>query len=386
MGILDTKELADALCTVIALGFIIKSKDDHPSNSYIIFHEGKGQEDKDTEHQHLQLQAKLAKLTNSKDLLEFKTQIASNKSNQPIIMAQTKKSVMQGDFTDKERAIFNRLEEEIKDYTVKNDPKIPLKGAYVGGILSVSNAELLDPSILYWYEPDYRKFSSEESEEAKKLRIEKSYNNALSVTETVQDFLGSVFSEGHTLKHGGTLIRRPDKRPLDAKLDKPTGADLFASVHGMTQSIIHYSGSSDPNKVNIELALSRDTCKVASCIPCSIFMWANKTPATATHFGRGDNWNFPPNVFELIRKCSCSNYLTTLAGYPYAINWMEHVWTAYNTGSACIKMKLGSKTPKDLDDATKLSQEKIPQMFLEALTHEGSFLDKMLSTLKNVPD
>lgn len=377
MGILNTQEQADALCTVIALGFIIRSRGELKDHSYIIYQEGA---DGGAERQrHLQLQAKLEALAGSKGLFAFKTQLADEKSRLPVILAQTNRSALQGGIAEDETVILNRLERKVNEFA-----NIPLRGAYVGGVLSVGSAELLDPSILYWYRPDYRELSAGEAEEP---RLEESFKNAKAVTDTVQAFLGGVFSEGRTLKNGGTLIRRPAERPIGAAvLAKPTGSDLFASVHGMTQSLIHYSGNGDPNKVNIELALSGDTCKVASCIPCSIFMWANGTPATATHFGRGDNWNFPPNAFEQLRKCSGPNDLAPLAGYPYVKNWMAHVWRSYDAGRACFAGKPASWLTDELDFALQLGREKIPQMFLEALTFESSFLNKMLSTLKNVPE
>ncbi len=49
-------------------------------------------------------------------------------------------------------------------------------------------------------------------------------------------------------------------------------AKLFGSIHGMTQSIIHCGRSADSSQINMEPALSDDTNKAASCIPCSIFM------------------------------------------------------------------------------------------------------------------
>ncbi len=188
------------------------------------------------------------------------------------------------------------------------------------------------------------------------------------------------------MKHGGERVCWPDERPLAAELERPTGSDLFASVHGMTQSIIHYYGNGDPNKVNIELALSKDTCKVASCIPCSLFMWSNGTPATATHFGRGDNWNFPPKAFAQMRMCPNSKDLTPLSGYPCVQGWMQHVWSAYDAGRACFAGKPGSWISEDLGFALRLEDDKIPQMFLEALTFESSFLSKMLHTLEGVPE
>lgn len=369
MGIFDTPKQADALCTVIALGFIISSKDELKNHSYIIYQEGT---QNDAEHRrYLQLQAKLAKL---KIPLSFKTQDAAEKSSQPVILGQTDYSVLQGDVLGKIRDLLNRLETEVNE-----QKKIPLRGAYIGGgFFADGKAELLEPSILYCYAPEYRTVSQE---------VEDSYQNAKRVTEAVQTFLEKEFSEGSRMKKDGSILYRASLRPLSTPMpDSTQKTSLFGSIHGMTQSMIHYISNADTSKVSMELALSADTCKVASCIPCSIFMWANGKPATATHFGRGDNWNFPSLAFQKLRMCSGPDGLTPLAGYPYVKNWIEHVWKAYDAGNACFAGKPESWFSEDLAFALHLGREKIPQMFLEALTFEGSFLDKMLSTLKNVPE
>lgn len=385
MGILTTPEQADALCTVIALGYIIGAKG---KNTYIVFEEGKKANDDVTKEQHDLLRAELAKLA-GKDLLEFKTQRRVDKSKQPIILAHTDYSVLQPDIAEDELLIFSQLEKAINE-----DENISLKGAYVGGALTTSKTELLDPSVLYWYNPKYRELSKADSEKLKSAE-----SSALSVTKAVQGFLGEVFKDGKTLKHGGARVSQPSERPLSADISNmQTGAQLFASVHGMTQSIIHYSRTNNKKEqVNIELALGRDTCKVASCIPCSMFMLANETPASATHFGRGDNWNFTPEVFELIREYSQNDNFHHLPGY--AQKWVICVQDAYKAGKACFKKHQDSLTTKDnwvrddenlsfaldFDCENSKEMQQIPQLFLEALTFEGSFLNKMLNTLKKMP-
>lgn len=174
MGILNTQEQADALCTVIALGFIVSSKGTLPKQSYIIYQEDP--DDTKEAERHHQLAAKLMHLTeraDSKEPFAFQTQLASDKTKQPIILAQTGRSALQGDFADKEREIFKRLECKVNEFA-----SIPLRGAYVDGMLAIGSAELLDPSILYWYKPDYRTFPPDEPEGDTERRIEKSYNNA----------------------------------------------------------------------------------------------------------------------------------------------------------------------------------------------------------------
>lgn len=168
-------------------------------------------------------------------------------------------------------------------------------------------------------------------------------------------------------------------------------ANLFASIHGMTQSIFHYGGTIDSSKVNMELALSEDTSKVASCIPCSMFMWANGVPATATHFGRGDNWNFPSAVVREMKKCAGPNDGGALRGLPSVRNWMNLVWVSYDAGSRCLTEYFGkaeSAPSAAMAHALGLNGQetynKIPLMFLEALTFESSFLNKMLNVLPAV--
>lgn len=398
MHIFSTQAQADAFCTVIALGYIIGAKDGSKKNTYIIFQEGDDETEEDknknkkTVEQHSLLRAKLAKLAkqaNPDALFEFKMQRAVDKSEQPLIMAHTGKSILQNDFMEAERRIFNQMESKIN-----KDVQQPLRGVYVGGFNDGSKTELLDPSILYWYGAKYRAVSDEDA-----CGIERGWEGASSVTQIVQNFLENEFAGRRIKNDSGAAVLRPYERPLGSNmLGKPTGAQLFASVHGMTQSIIHYSKNGDGNRVNIELALGKDTCKVASCIPCSMFMWANDTPASATHFGRGDNWNFPDGILELIMKYSetgnpddlVDSRYTRDIDYGCVKKWVNCVQKAYIDGKKCFEEQPAFLT-SDLrvalrPDYTKCDDMKIiPRLFLEALTFEGPFLNKMLSTLKNMP-
>lgn len=372
MDTIINREQADALCTVITLGFIIKSKEKPPYNSYIIYHEGE-EKDEETEARHLLLREKLMKLAGQDALFEFNTQYAADKSKQPIIMAQTRKGVLQGDFSASERKIFNKLEENINQFDTGK-----LKGAYVGGLLAIGSSELLGPSILDWYESRHRKLSPQQ-----KAEIDTSYHNASCVSEDVQAFLDNTLGE-RPVKDNGTTVRQAKEGLMRASVkekpdEDPNKSYLFASVHGMTQSIIRYHQTVDNNMVNIELALSKGTCKVASCIPCSIFMWSNGTPASATHFGRGDNWNFPITDLKKMRE-DPTGVLPV-----YVARWIEHVREAYDTGKAYFPTGSDSWISDDLCCALKFDSKEVPQLFLEALTFEGSFLDKMLNTLENMP-
>ncbi len=111
MGMLNTPGQADALCTVIALGFIISSEGQLKDHSYIIYLDGT---DDDAEYRrHRQLEAKLAKLTGMKKLFDPKPQTPGGKSRQPVILAQTNRSVLQGEIMEHEKAIFKILEDKV---------------------------------------------------------------------------------------------------------------------------------------------------------------------------------------------------------------------------------------------------------------------------------
>jgi hypothetical protein len=90
--------------------------------------------------------------------------------------------------------------------------------------------------------------------------------------------------------------------------------------------------------------------------------------ATSTHLGRGDNWAIPD--FSLEKK-------TLQTGLKDV--WRTAIIGHYQNGLKLCKSGFGSingmKTKIDASGAP------IPDIFLEALTFEGSFLDKMWATL-----
>ena len=187
MAIFETPAQADAFCALIALGFITVAIPDYQApeglpireymrtrskkQSYILYHDGRTDAEEDARH--AELRTRLAALGVD---LSFATQEAGDKSLAPVIFGQTDLSVLQGDILENARGLVNRLELD-----VNGAKSLPLRGAYVGGLLSgVDKVELLNPSILYCYTPEYREYSE---------NVEQSYQSAKRVTEAVQDFL-----------------------------------------------------------------------------------------------------------------------------------------------------------------------------------------------------
>lgn len=161
------------------------------------------------------------------------------------------------------------------------------------------------------------------------------------------------------------LVRINRHQPVPAYAEK----HLFASCHGMILAIYDYGYYPEKEGVCAELALGKDTRKAASCLPCSLFISANGFPASATHLGRGDNWNYPLHQ---------GNHLMT-------INWKKAAYHACQTGLTKLPA-LGMEFTGILEQGLLIEEnpeKEIPLLFLEALTFEGSFIKKMIQVLSH---
>lgn len=328
-----TKEIADTLCTVIAVGFIydneIKTSD--PKTKFIYEYET----DK-TIYSGLS-----DRLISYSVRVIFEKQIP--KSDLPLIVAKTKyiNSTEQIDgIPDKSMKFYQLCETALNRLMAQNE--FSLAGAYIGGLATLSGIKFIGPSYLRLYSPKYRICDS---------LIESSYNKAKDVSDELINFL----------KTKTTFEETPCPIPT-YESDK-----LFASCHGMIRAMCKYLPTK--SDVLVELALGKDTSKVASCMPCSLFMSSNGTPASATHLGRGDNWNIPEDK-DITHKVKVSN-------------WRRKVNAVYSVGldrmSTNAKVQHLKKWLEDnySDDITQI----IPDIFLESLTFEGSFINKMDSIL-----
>ena len=69
----------------------------------------------------------------------------------------------------------------------------------------------------------------------------------------------------------------------------PTTGDIAAYTHGMIQAI--YKGYAlGPSCSPYEISVGAVTTKMASCLPCTLFMVAQGYPPTSIHLGRGESW------------------------------------------------------------------------------------------------
>lgn len=348
-----TKKEADQLCTVIALGYTKKELIDGRKKSKII----------DTEE---------AELENLRTLFTQAGLSAANEQMQTMprdssgrVDKSMSSSIVAVDGRTPAEAVNDEISNSaafLNSYVDTGEESL-LKGAYVGGMDNISVIEFIGPSYLWQYKGQYRSFTGEEA-----ANIKKAYDNAFEVSNKVESLLEDAVNSHTTFEsnHTRMKVRMFEDRVKVKRESWEQNADLFASVHGMTRSIFAYRASGDKHLVRIELALSKGTCKVASCIPCAIFMASQGYPASAVHFGRGDNWNFYKGENK--------------ADTPYK-DWSKAVLEYYDKGIGVMSGRADNlrEWTTYLADKTK---DEIPEIFLEALTFESSFADKIRNTLR----
>ncbi len=352
-----SKSLADALCVVIACGFFDKMTPDRgkSSNHYTDFITG----DETEQARYRRLKDALSELG-----ISVTFHAPPDKKKTPFIMGKARNLVPE---------TINGLQTDMGVWaenleTIVNRGGKPLRGAYLGGYDDASKTEVLGVSDLYLYPAKFRtNLAAEEHEHQtrKEQTIENAYEAAREVTNAVIKYL--MIQKGRPrcvryLQGERTEIREPYR-----------ANSLFASVHGMTRAITYAPRLSDTKIVHFELALGAATNKVASCIPCSLFMAAVGDTATFTHLGRGDNWNFPKPPDEKKDRAAWTCY------HANKTAWAAYIMECYRQGAA--KLARDPRLSGWFRASTELSPDKIPDVFLESLTYESSFLNKFSSVL-----
>jgi hypothetical protein len=235
----------------------------------------------------------------------------------------------------------------------KNAPR----GAYIGGKFNVNGAgnivgypDLVGPSALEQYMPTYRVICGTCK------TIKDSYDTAVKHTNNAV----------YAVLEGNRII---EKR---FSFDEPYKCGyLFGSCHGMIRAMALFPPVPQQDTVYVELALGDNTTKVSSCVPCSIFMSSFGKPASSIHLGRGDNWNMPQEITKVVkdqwRNYVVNYYLTGIESFNPLVLYNNHQCSLGEFISQHI-----CRTSGDI--------EEIPDIFLEALTFESSFTDRIINT------
>jgi hypothetical protein len=71
--------------------------------------------------------------------------------------------------------------------------------------------------------------------------------------------------------------------------EEPTMTDIATYTHGMIQAI-YKAYTLGPSCAPYEIAVGDATKKMASCLPCTLFMHAAGYPPTSIHLGSGESW------------------------------------------------------------------------------------------------
>ncbi|MCD7895052.1 MAG: hypothetical protein LUG50_00075 [Planctomycetaceae bacterium] len=336
------KSLADGLATMIAVGFILYNNQSSTSKKTIFGFEDAGDK---TAHD------EATTILNGADVPVTFTQLP-RKDEQPCIFATTDYVTT----AEQLRGIVDDLGTMVDILEVKANKKedIAPYGAYIGALSMVSGIHFVGPSDLELYTPAIRAAPTGDT-------VKDAYNKAKQSTNRALEIMREINGKQTTSK--GIKISSTDLI-ADVTAEYVAGK-IFKSYHGMINAMVKYLKTQTTEGVFLELALGDNTKKVASCVPCSLFMSANSQPASATHFGRGDNWNIPRGDSQ-----------------SYRANWEKKVTEFFRNASRHFTPKLSNypKVARVMDYMDTAGHE-VPDVFLEALTFESSFLVKISATL-----
>lgn len=340
-----TQEISDVVCTAVTLGHIAKYQERNKRNIQIVC------ETENDEKAHNSLKKKLAHYGCAIDVCKIEP-----KDRKGLLITAKDKTYTMNSLENYTNAINTIL----KAYNQKiNEAKgsAILYGAYIGGKYNVVDGilQLLSPSQLI-IKPKQYKLENISTDKLKEI-YEKNKITINNIINTLQN----VNTKNIKLKL--------DEIKIVDNGANITDKDIFGSVHGLINAIIHYNiyNSVDKYSIACEFACSDDTTKVGSCVPCSIFASSNETPANFTHFGRGDYWNLPQKS----------------EGYDALFNkrneWEKYVKECFSIGIEKINNKSEDK-PSMKIIISKLYEyniSNIPEIFLHSLMYEGKFIEKI---------
>lgn len=331
-----TKELADALCTAIVIGFI---KTDASRTAIQYYKDETTNEQPDYETVQTKLKTLGVQMEISPSALVTET---------AYIVAKTPKVPTFDYSKDLSIDFWKYLSAITKSANALGDDA-PY-GAYIGGLSTISSLFIIGPSNLDQYQPQFRPSDD--------TNVSTSYANAIKATNTA---LQCLKKDTPTTKPSGVTLNFTD---LNSPISAPfQSGKVFKSYHGMIQAIVKYQTNIDTNSFIFEISLGNNTKKVSSCLPCSIFMMANNTPATSTHLGRGDNWNIPSSCNSTLRAA-----------------WSSKVNSYFKTGMGILASNPKASALNSSIIANNV-QSNIADIYLEALTFESKISDKIINTL-----
>ncbi|MDR1315827.1 MAG: hypothetical protein LBK13_03040 [Spirochaetales bacterium] len=340
-----TKEIADALCAVIALGFSAPKIDRRRPMIY--------------EYDELEDKEGYEKVRDffNRYKVQVIVQMSPCQTLMPYVLGTDLPLEQKQKFIDNLINKSDRVRMMMKKAAEKGNPK----GAYIGiaftvGTDSETPAQEIDPSVfgpseLCLYDPVYRQVTD--------CCVKKAYDEAKNNTNAA----AAAVVEGNGNKS--------DKM---SKYDKAyESGKLFRSCHGMIRAMATQPApAAGGTTVYAELALGGGTKKVSSCLPCAMFMESFGKPASSIHLGRGDNWGLPCDVPADVKtawkKSIVDNYEKGISLFNPVVPFIDGTPSFDNY----IKNQICKPLDKFIDE--------LPAVFLEALTFESPFSAKIINT------
>ncbi|MDR1176589.1 MAG: hypothetical protein LBK83_14090 [Treponema sp.] len=346
-----TNETADALCTIIALGFAASEIE---QNGNITFEFDVPGDRPD----YVEAAAVFTDLG-----VPVTIQQSPSQTLMPFILGTNLPPALTQNFID---SLINTSGVVRNMMALAAGPNAP-RGAYIGITFTVGAATgvpipgddplVFGPSALEQYAPVYRQVT------------DNSVGNAYQAAVLHINAAAAAVAAGN----GNNLaVAAPFNDPY-------VPGRLFGSCHGMIRAMAVQPAPAGPyagvgnTQVYAELALGDNTSKVSSCLPCAMFMSSFGMPASSIHLGRGDNWKLPGDVSQLVYTTWADSILTH---YARGISLFNPV-VLFNRGAMNFDNYIANQIC--VLPPNNINQE-IPEIFLEALTFESSFLDKIINT------
>jgi len=166
---------------------------------------------------------------------------------------------------------------------------------------------------------------------------------------------------------------------------EPTMTDIATYTHGMIQAI-YKAYTLGPSCVPYEIAVGDATKKMASCLPCTLFMHAAGYPPTSIHLGSGESWaplyapynpNGPtePNELGVVRDLNN-------AWYTRCLEWLKMGLEILDDAHIADDHKVSRDAVLDYLEAHGTEPTLGGVLILDAVTVHDSELNRINRTLR----
>lgn len=193
------------------------------------------------------------------------------------------------------------------------------------------------------------------------------------------------------LKEQGMYFQGPSPTP---------GTDIVCYTHGMIQAIYNVEmwKLAQPTLAPgtpYEIAVGKETTKLASCIPCSFFMEATGYPASSTHLGRGESWGplYPDDT--LTKATTKATTKESIARTNSNTAWYNYCQKIIVAGLACLRAPNEEEMPLYLTEDHRVTVTRLvdyvgllgsesrayANLILDAVTVHDSELKRLGRTL-----